>query len=101
MVGSDLWLPKNSVVATVILWYKPQNLVDPTVLFLGTLSYRTRAHVGLCTTCKYIHTVLFRGTLLYRTGAHVGLCTKCKYIHTVLFRGTLLYSAITYVSLGT
>jgi hypothetical protein len=49
MVGSDLWFPKNHVVATVILWYKPHNLVDPTVLFLGTLSYRTEAHVGLCT----------------------------------------------------
>jgi hypothetical protein len=49
MVGSDLWLPMNPVVATAILWYKPQNSVDPTVLFLGTLSYRTGAHVGLCT----------------------------------------------------
>jgi hypothetical protein len=52
MVGSDLWLPKNPVVSTVILWYKPQNSVDPTALFLGTLSYRAGAHVGLCTTCK-------------------------------------------------
>jgi hypothetical protein len=49
MVGSDLWLPKNPVVAAVILWYKPHNSVDPTALFLGTLSYWTGAHVGLCT----------------------------------------------------
>jgi hypothetical protein len=59
MVGSDLWFPKNHVVTTVILWYKPENLVDPTLLFLGTLSYGTGAHVGLCTKCKYIHKVLF------------------------------------------
>jgi hypothetical protein len=35
-----------------ILWYKPQNSVDPTALFLGTLSYRAGAYVGLGTTCK-------------------------------------------------
>jgi hypothetical protein len=47
MVGSNLWLPKNPVVSTVILWYKPHNSVDLTALFLGTLLYRAGAHIGL------------------------------------------------------
>jgi hypothetical protein len=67
-LGATCGCRSNYVVQTqVILWHKPQNSVDPTVLSLWYIIVRGRcAHVGLCTPCKYIHIVLSRGTLSYK-----------------------------------